>query len=317
MFKKVSSGVLIIVLIVLLGVYVIVRFAGNKERTFKDKILSFEPASVTQILISNPGKEAVDLHQTGGRWMVSSNGKDFAADSMQISGMLKNLSNLPTKRYAGRGKDVWKKYELTDSAATLVTLKSSGKTIADLYVGKFTYTQPKDQQQQQQSRQQQQGDMTTFVRIPKDDDVYAVDGFLKMNFNRDASAYRNRYLSLVTATDITRISDERPEGRYTIEKQDGKWALNGSPADSAKVVRYRSALARLAGSKFIDDPVLPSSSAYTLTIEGNNFSPITLKAYPVTDTNVNYIVTSSSNPGAYFNGKEGGLFKKIWQGFGF
>jgi hypothetical protein len=98
-----------------------------------------------------------------------------------------------------------------------------------------------------------------------------------------------------------------------IEQQNGKWVMNGMPADSAKVVRFRSTLSKLAGSKFLDDAVLPVAPEYSLTLEGNNFSPILLKAYPVADTNINYIITSSANPGAFFNGKEGGLFGKIWK----
>ena len=316
MFKKFSTAWLMIILVVLLAVYMVVRFSGSRERTFKDKVLSFETSSVTQILISNPGKETVELQKVSNTWNVKSGGKEFPADTNLVAGILKQLSDLPTKRYAGKGRDAWKKYELTDSAATLVTLRSSGKTVAELYVGKFSYNMPKDQQAQSQYRQQQ-GDMTTFVRIPKEADVYAVEGFLKMNFNRDAAAYRNRFLVNVAAADVTRITDEGNGMRHVLEQQNGRWMANGIPADSMRVVKYKSVLARLAGNKFIDDAVLPTTPAYSMTIEGNNFSPITLNAYPVADTNINYIITSSANPTAYFNGKEGGLFKKIWQGFEF
>lgn len=310
MFKKFSSGLLIIVLIVLLAIYALVRFSGSKERTFREKVLSFDQASITQISILNTGKDPVELKLSNGNWSVLTDGKEFAADTNAVRGILKQLSNMPTKRYAGKGKENWKKYEVTDSAASRVILKSSGKTVADLYIGKFAYSMPKEQQQQQ--FRQQQGDMTTFVRLVDEDDVYAVDGFLKMNFNRDASSFRNKVLVSVTASDINRLSADYNGVRQMIEKQENKWFKNGAPTDSLQTVKYRNTIARLYGSKFVDDAVLPVSPAYSLTIEGNNFSPIQLKAYPVADTNINYIITSSSNPGAFFNGKEGGLFKKIW-----
>lgn len=312
MFKKFSSGILIIILIILLAIYAIVRFAGSKERTFKDKVLSFDQSIVSEILIGNTGKEPVDLKLSNGYWVVEMNGKEYAADSNTVKGILRQLSDLPTKRYAGRGQDLWKKYEVTDSAATLVTLKSSGKTVADIYIGKFDYNMPKDMQQQQQYRQQQ-GDMTTYVRIPGEDEVYAVDGFLKMNFNRDPSSYRNKAVTLLTANDVTRMSAEMEGTRNILEQQDGKWIMNGLPVDSLKTIKYRAALARLNGSKFVDDEVLPPNPAYSMTIEGNNFTPVLLKAYPVADTNIYFIVTSSANPGAFFNGKEGNLFNKIWK----
>jgi hypothetical protein len=311
MFKKFSSGILITILLVLLAIYGIVRFAGSRDRTFRDKVLEFDQGSVSQILIKNPGKEPVELKLSSGKWIVIDRGNEFAADTNSVKGILKGLSDLPTKRYAGKGKDAWKKYEVTDSAATLVTLKSSGRTIAEVYVGKFSYSMPKEQQQQQQFRQQQ-GDMTTFVRIGDEEDVYAVDGFLKMNFNRDAASFRNKVLVSVNAGDVNRITAIDGLESKRIEIQQGQWQVNGLPGDSTALKKYRQTLSRLSGAKFIDGESLPLTPDCSLTIEGNNFSPVQLKAFSVADTNIQYIITSSANPGAYFNGKEGGLFRKIW-----
>jgi len=311
MFKKFSSGLLILILIVLLAAYVVVRFSGSKERTFRDKVLSFDQASVSQILIRNPGKDVVDLQLLSGKWMVAMEGTEYAADTNMVRGILKQLSDLPTKRYAGKGKDTWKKYEVTDSAGTLVTLKSSGKKQAEIYIGKFAYNMPKEQQQ---TYRQQKGDMTTFVRMADEEDVYAVDGFLKMSFNRDAGAFRNKVLVSVNSKDITRIITDYGGVKSIQEVVEGKWLKDGLPADSAQMARYHATLSRLSGSKFINDAILPVSPACTMTIEGNNFSAIQLNAYAVADTNINYIITSSANPGAFFNGKEGGLFNKIWTG---
>jgi hypothetical protein len=248
----------------------------------------------------------------GDKWMVSNGVKDYSADSNAVKNILKQLSDLPTKRYAGKGRDAWAKYEVTDSAASLVTLKTSKQTIAEIYIGKFAYNQPKELQPQAQARQQR-GDMTTYVRLADEKDVYAVDGFLKMGLSSNISSYRIRNLVNVTATDITRIISEGPGNRSVLENLDGKWFFNGSPADSAKAVRYRMSVSRLIASKFVDQEVPPSNPAYSLKIEGNNFTPVQIDAYPVADTNLAYIITSSANPGSFFNGKDGGLFKKIWE----
>ena len=159
----------------------------------------------------------------------------------------------------------------------------------------------------------QRGDMTTYVRLADEKDVYAVDGFLKMGLSSNINSYRIRNLAGVNPADITRIISEEPGSRSVLENLDGKWFFNGAPADSAKVVRYRTSVSRLTASKFIDQDVLPSSPSHSLKIEGNNFTPVEINAYPVADTNVAYIITSSANPGSFFNGKEGGLFKKIWE----
>ena len=314
MFKKFKSWMLMIILAVLMIIYLVVRYIGSDDRTFRDKVLSFDAAAVTEIVILDPkSKEgAVDLKLLGDKWMVNNGRKDYTADTNVVKKILKQLSDLPTKRYAGKGHEAWVKYEVTDTAASFVTLKASGKTVAEIYIGKFSYNMPKDQQQQIQSRQQR-GDMTTYVRLADEKDVYAVDGFLKMSFGGNINSYRFRTLSSVNPSDINRITIEEAGNRSVLENLDGKWLLNGVPADSAKAVRYRSSLARLTGSKFVDQDSPPANPSHSLMIEGNNFTPVHIQAYPVADTNTAFIITSSANPDAFFNGKEGGLFKKIWE----
>jgi hypothetical protein len=316
MFKKFKSWMLMIVLAVLMIIYLIVRYAGSNERTFVEKVLSFDPATITEIVIKDPkSKEPgpLDLKFSGEKWTVSNGGKEYSADSNVVKNILKQLSDLPTKRYAGKGRDAWKKYEVTDSSATLVTLKASKQTAGEIYIGKFAYNQPKDQQLQMQQGRQQRGDMTTYVRLADEKDVYAVDGFLKMGMSSSLNSYRIRTLAGVNQADITRITSEAPGNRKVLEKVNGSWLFDGTPTDSTTALKLRSSISRVTGSKFVDMDVPPSNPVYSVKIEGNNFPPVEINAYPVPDTNVAYIITSSANPGAFFNGKEGGLFKKIWQ----
>jgi hypothetical protein len=312
MFKKVNSSVLIVVLTILLIAYLIVRYSGSNERTFRDKVLSLDAAGVTQIIINDPKSQqgSVDLMKSGDKWMVKVGNREFNADTNVVKNILKQLGDMPTKRFAGKGSDAWIKYEVTDTSGTLVTLKSGGKTVAELVVGKFSYNIPKDQQQM--PNRQQRGEMTSYVRLSDEKEVYAVDGYLKATFTGKTESYRNRTLAGVNPSDITRITLNEPGSRKVYENPDGKWTLNSLPADSATVARYRSAIARLSSAKFYDQEVVPAMASHSLMIEGNNFTPVEIQAFPVADTNVNYVITSSANPESYFNGKEGGLFRKIW-----
>ena len=316
MFKKISSGVLIVVLAVLMIAYLVVRYSGSNDRTFKDKVLSFEASEVTQILIDDPKslQEPVDLRKSVDKWMISLEGREYTADTNVIKNMLKQLSNMPTKRYAGKGSDAWIKYEVTDTTGTRVTLKGSGKTVAEVLIGKFSYNVPKEQQQQaMQQGRQPRGEMTSFVRLPNEKEVYAVEGYLKMTFSSKTESYRFRSLTGINAADITRITLTEPGNKKVFENPGGKWLMNGNPVDSATTARYRSTLARMNGTKFYNQDPGQALYSHSLLLEGNNFTPVELRAYPVADTNVNYVITSTANPGSYFNGKEGGLFKKIWQ----
>ncbi|MCU0371323.1 MAG: DUF4340 domain-containing protein, partial [Bacteroidales bacterium] len=285
MFKKFSSGLLIIILAVLMIAYLIVRYSKSDERTFKDKILTFDETAITQILIKDPKseQEVVDLRLNGDKWIIKDGSREYTADTNTVKNIIKQLSSLSTKRYAGKGTDAWAKYEVTDTSAALVTLMAGDKNIAEIYIGKFSYSMPKDQQQQMMSRQQR-GDMTTYVRLADEKDVYAVDGYLKMSVRGTTDAYRYRNLSGVNPNDITRIIIEQPGDRKVLENQDGKWLLNGMPADSASTAKFRSTVARLTGSKFTDQEPGQSMLSHSLLIEGNNFTPVEIHAYPVPDT---------------------------------
>lgn len=311
MFKKISTGLLIVILAVLLGLYFIVRFSGQKERTFREQVLSFDPRAVTGLMINNPAtNEPVELKLTGSDWSVISGGKTYRADSTVVKGMIRQLSDMPAKRYAGKGEEAWEKYELKEDMATRVSIFAGAKKISEILIGKFSYSMPRDDQQTMAMRSQ--GDMTTFVRLAGEREVYGVEGFLRMIFNRGAEEFRNKAISMVPPDDITRFTLTDGGQARILEKTDGQWYLDGAAADSMKAVAYGAYLSRLSGVSFIDADLTQIPPSHTVVMEGNNFRPITFKAYPIADTNVNYAVTSSWNPEAIFNGKERNLFEKIF-----
>jgi hypothetical protein len=177
-------------------------------------------------------------------------------------------------------------------------------------IGKFDYTQP-PQNMPQTGMRQQQGEMSTFVRLTDEKEVYVVNGFLRMNVSRDSEAFRDKNLTGINWNDISRISFDYPDQIMTLESQEGKWALNNTPVDSMKMVRYLSTISRLTGQEFVYEHPSLGSPSHTVTIEGNNFTPIEIKAYPMADTNINYVLISSKNPEALFSGKKGQLFEKV------
>jgi hypothetical protein len=312
MFKKIKPGVLMIVLIILLAAYFLVRHFSSNDRTFRDKVLEFDPATVTEVLITVPGQqEQTHLRLEGKEWKVVIRDMSYRADTSNIKSMLSQLSQLATKRFAGKGKEIWKKYELTDSAAVKVEILAGKKEVASLLLGKFDYTVPENQQQQNM-RQQQQGEMSTYVRLADEKEVYVVEGFLKMTIGRNGDAFRDKMLTGVKGQDISRVTFSYPGGGgMLLDKSTGKWAINGVPADSMKVVKYLNSISRLTSQDFIYNTPAPGMPSHTVTIEGNNFQPIEIKAFPVADTNLNYLLVSSRNPDAVFNGKKSKLFTKI------
>jgi hypothetical protein len=315
MFKKLNVKTLIIILLVLAGIYFVSTMTGNKERSFKDMLVEIDTAKVSKIniLVLKDNLE-ITLAKTGqSDWEVSGNGKNYPADRSIVQNILSQFTEMKPERLAATSNSKWNAFEVSDSTGTRVVLSGNGKELADIYIGKFSYTQPPQTAQQNQYQQQQRGKMTSFVRLADDKDVYAVDGFLKMAYQNDINAYRNKTLVNVSKTDISRLEFKYPDRAITLVKENNAWTMNGQPADSANTVKYLNSIYRLSSPNFVDVSTQKISDAtHHLTIEGSNFSPVQLKAFPAADTAIQYVVTSSLNPGAEFDGSKATLYEKVF-----
>ncbi|MCD4745783.1 MAG: DUF4340 domain-containing protein [Bacteroidales bacterium] len=308
--KILNTKTLIILLAILVIIYIISNLSDSGERTFKSELVTIDTADITSIIIQPKigGGDEIKLTRTGYDWKLESGDKIYDPDKNAANNILSELIKIKPERVAATDDSKWKQYEVTDSTGTRVLLKKKNKVVADLYVGKFSYAQAKNAQ----PNQRQQGKMTTYVRLADEKEVYAVEGFLKMTIQSDVNAYRNNTLININKNDLTKLEFTYPDKSFTLMKLDNKWVINGVLADSAKTAKYFNSLARVISSNFIDD-VNPTSSLpeYSLEIEGNNFAPIEIKAFPADTTN-KYIITSSINQGAKFSGAKSNLFEKIF-----
>jgi len=316
MFHKLNVKTLVIILAVLVAIYFIASIVGTNDRTFRSEIVKVDTTKVTDVYVSIlKDKAEIKLTKTGSptSWEVSANGNHYVADPNIVKNILAQFSDLKPERIAATSSDKWKQFEVSDSTGTHVVLKDGNSELANVYIGKFSYSQPPAQAQQQNPYQQQRGKMTSFVRLAKEDEVYAVDGFLKMTYQKDINAYRKKSLINVNKDDLTKLVFAYPgNGSFSISKNESKWLINGVLADSSKTVKYLNKIAHLSSSDFLDPSTLKTSDAtYKLTIEGNNFAPIEISAFP-SDSLVKYVITSSANSGAEFNGTKGKLFEKVF-----
>lgn len=314
MFKKLNLKVLIVLLVILGAIFAITEFTGDKERSFSRVLVAVDTAKVEQIHIQIPKDDAEIILNRAGEsdWQVAAGGDTYPADPSIVRSILAQFVEIKPERIAATSKDRWEEYEVSESAAIRVTLNSGSRDLADVYFGKFSFSQP-PQAQQQMQQQQQQGTMTSFVRKAGEDQVYAVEGFLRMTYQSGVNAYRNKQLVNVRKDDISRLVFDYDDFQFTVEKADNRWMINNQPADSLKTERYLSRLARLSSSSFVS-PSIPKTNDAThkLRIEGNNFNPVELKAFPTTDTTINYVVTSSLNPSAEFDGSKAQLFERTF-----
>ncbi|MBM3435441.1 MAG: DUF4340 domain-containing protein [Bacteroidetes bacterium] len=312
--KFLNVKTLLILLGVLVIAYLIAKFTESEDRTFKSEMVSIDSALVTKMIITpklgETAKEVV-FTRTGSEWRLESDGKSFIPDPSAVKNILSEMMKMKSERVAAIDKSKWNEFEVSDSTATRVKIYNGKKQIADLYVGKFSYAQP--QGQQQNPYQQNKGKMSTYVRPAGDNEVYVVDGFIKMSIQPNVNAYRNKTLFASNKDDLNKLSFTYPDGQgFILAKEENKWLLNGVPADSALTVKYLNKLARVTSSNYIDEVTpLTSTPTHTLRIEGNNFSPVEIKAFPA-DTVNKYVVTSNLVPDAKYSGAKAGLFERIF-----
>ncbi len=299
---------LIAIFMVLLLAVVAVQISKNKkgERSFKAELLEFDIENVTSLSLKGQqaGKLGLNINLENEKWHIQTNDKSYNADADLINSMLNELAGLKAIQKVAAKKEKWANFDVTDSAGVHVTVKSDSKVLGDLFIGRFSYNQ--------NTRKPK-----TFVRLNKEKDVFAVEGYLSMTFNRDLNGLRDKSIFRGNSKDFTKITLTYPaDSSFTLTREANGWTINGQAADSVETSKYLGSLAYLTGSEFMDDlePSALSSVPYLITIEGNDLPIVEIKATPREDGRIALI--STVNPDSVFNGTSGNLFDKIFVGPG-
>ncbi|MBN2347656.1 MAG: DUF4340 domain-containing protein [Bacteroidales bacterium] len=315
MLNKIKLSTLLFIFIILLVLVSVLLLHDSKkgDRSFRSDLVEMDTAKVTSIIIipRSDKDQPVKIKKQGSGWKVTVEAKDYNADKNSINSMLSSLTELKSLRVAATDKSKWESFEVNDSLATRVQIKAGKKKITDIYIGKFFYKQPQNPNPYSRN---QMGKMTTYVRLQGDKEVYAVDGFLSMIFNRKAGDFRDKTVIMSNKSDWSRLTFTYPaDSSFILYNESGRWMIDGILADSANVVNYLNKISRLSSSEFADNQQpLNASPDFKLSVEGA--SPIQVKAYAAADSLNAYLVSSSMNEGVFFNGIKDGLMDKLFIG---
>lgn len=292
MFRKINNKVLILIFAVLLVLVVFVQMMDTKKggRTFINDLVNVTADEVTSIELypkANNGKR-IKLYRENDSWKVESEGKKYNADQSSAGRMISELNNLKTKSVVSTKKESWGKFEVTDSLGTQVKLLNGTNVLADLVVGKFSFSQPRN--------------TTSYVRLAGDKEVYGVDGMLGMTFNRNLNSFRDRTIIKSSKTDWTKLTFSYPaDSSFVLEKIGEKWMIGDMVTDSAAVAQYFTKIANLSDGNFADvKPIF--APTHRLTIEGNNgMQKIEITGYYSSPEN--FVLESNQNPDTWINSK--------------
>ncbi|MBI4649382.1 MAG: DUF4340 domain-containing protein [Bacteroidia bacterium] len=313
MFRKLNIKVLIAIFVVLLAIILISHFIKSKkgERTFRSDLAEIDTSQVSSILIYPKAENfsEVKLTKAVTGWQIQHKGVLYNADKYSVNAMLSEFARLKPQRVAATSKEKWPEFQLTDTTGTRVKVLKNNDIVADLMIGKFSYQKPTNPWDRQ-------GKMSTYVRLANEENVYSVEGFLSMTFNRSANEYINKAIINSNKDKWTKLAFTYPgDSSFIMTIQDSVWMVNGIVADSAKVINYFNKIAHLTSPEIMFDFKQPLVNVpeYAVRIEGNNITPIHVNVFPTDTVNI-YAISSSMNPGIFFSGGKGDVFKRLFIG---
>ncbi len=305
MFNKISSkalAVIFVILLVLAAVYIYFD-SSREERSFRTDIVNIDTAKVTSLSIypkANNHKE-IKIFKEGKNWEIQlKNNNTVPAENSKIKNLIYQLSKIKANSVAAQDESKWSEFKV-DTSGTRVKVFEGNDNALDIIIGKFAYQQPRT--------------MMTYVRVKGDKNVYETNGFLEFTFNQKPDYFRDNTIINDDMSHWKRLTFTYPaDSSFQLDKDTtNHWNINKLKIDSSKAVNFLRALSHLSGSDFVDNPdeSLLSKAAYTLTIESSALGAVTISAYI---DSTDYLIHSSQNPDAYFNGKKNNLKGKIFVG---
>ncbi|MEI6901034.1 MAG: DUF4340 domain-containing protein [Bacteroidota bacterium] len=309
--KKISNTTLLIIFVSLAIIALVFYYLDSRkgERTFRKDLFKVDSAKVTEITIHPKGNkpDVISLVKNGTSWDVKFKNKSYPADTSTVKRILHALTNIEVVRVSAADQSGWKSLEMTDSASNRVVVSQGTETVADLRVGKISFTRTQYQQYGGQNV-----DVKSNIRVKDDDRVYVVEGFLSMMFNDQLSVYRNHLVCRFDKNNLTKLTFLYPgDSSFQLVRSGAHWLLNNQPADSSKVESWLATMANCTGSEYADDKTPPVTYPYDLKIEGNNMMGIDIKGSHDPSTKFSF-VSSSSNTAALFGGTSAYLFNQVF-----
>lgn len=309
MFNKIKIHHLLIAFAVL-AVFVAISFIFEKSETsnsFKSELSAFDTAQVTRINVyPKAGGEMLWFIKEGQNWLVENSSGKYNADNRNVENLIQTLEGMKAMRLAATSEEKWAEDEVNDSLGIHVEVVGGNKMLADLYIGKFSYTASPDESPYMQ---QQQGIMTSYVRLNGEKEVYVVEGFLSMMFNREIDAYRDANIVQLEKNKINRVVFMNEGEQFVLAKKDSLWLMDGLKADSLQVENFLDDVIKLRSTGFLTKQSISGSPIHTITFEGETGLLAKVDLYSKDSTRIPLV--SSQNKGTIFDASVRDIAKKL------
>ena len=174
------------------------------------RLLSFEPANVTQLAISGEDGR-VQLVRDGEDWRLADGALDgLPADDVKVSDLLTDLADLDAPWPVATSDDSAERFEVTESNhQRRVLIEDEDGMVADVLLG----TSP--------------GYRRVHARRSGEREVYSIDFS-----NYEAPTDPDQWLDKTLLAAQGEVSSVVLQDAWQLVRQDGEWQIDGSPADA-------------------------------------------------------------------------------------
>ncbi|MGQ1890593.1 DUF4340 domain-containing protein [Thermophagus sp. OGC60D27] len=319
MLRKINVKTLAITFLALAIIYAIQLLTAPKGTgNMPQSITSFVADDCNKIVINPKGMDKPNIileKRNNKEWFVAeeNSNNEFAADSNVVKNLLRTMSQLSPMRMATQNKERWSQFDVTDSAGIGIAFYNKNEVLADLIIGRFTYTQsPMAAQMAQRNpyMRQNPGTMSTYVRNRDESEVYAVEGFLSSSVGTEVARFRDKSFFAMQNGIIEPVefSFSFPgDSSFVLTKQEDHWNIGNVKADSASVAKFLNGIRNLRVSSFA--PKKPQNPSHKVVIKGENGVVSAIEALYDNDSTV---IFSSQYPDNLALDKNHYLFDKIF-----
>ena len=315
MSGKFNNRTLLLIFLGLGAFFIITRFTKVRhgEKTLMTDVTSIDTSQVSAFSIypaAESGQE-IEFSREGNGWRVKLGEKSAPASIQAVASGLGEIQSLKAQQLVAKNPERWNDFQVGDSLGTRVVIREGSKVSLDMIVGRFQYQPPPQGSYNMYGQNRVTG--KTYIRINGENEVYSVDGFFALSVNQGFDRWRDNTLSSVNKALVSRIRFDYPaDSGYVAQKSENKWMVAGLPADSASMERYLNRIGRTSLSEFADDFQPVGEPDYQLTLEGDNMSPVKIRAFAREDSV--FILNSSLNPETWFRSDDAERISGIFPG---
>jgi hypothetical protein len=299
---KFNNKILGLVFIGLLAMFLVSKILNKpKVKSFKDVLVNIDTSAVDKIVFYPKGTaEKITILRNGSFWEADNGSLKTTATSSSVNALLSPTTNIKALQLISKNESKWAEYEVDDISGKKIELYNGNKLLSGFYVGRFNFNQ-------------NTRSAKSYMRLADENDIYVVDGFLSMSYEKQFNDFRNkRLVNNLSIDEISTLKLISADKRITIEKDlDNHWIdENNNMLDSLKATRAVQGLVNLMGNDIIDYKPNASNKLAQLTLISRENSEQIIDIYKKDEKE--FVLASSSNKDVYFGSDSTGIFKTAY-----